>query len=453
MTQAKQTKRPRKIIRRQLFSLASPIFIETLLIMFTGATDVFMLSRYSDETVAAGGVVNQLLNLVFILYGITTLGTSVLCSQYLGAKQKKNVAQVIGISLLVNLIMGGIVSVGLWVFAAPSLKLMGLDDNLVGYGVSYMTLVGGFSFLQSLAMTLSAILRSHNKAYYPMFVTLLINVINVVGNYFLIFGNFGAPRLGITGAGISTVISRTVAVILLTYLLFYKVAPVPPLKYFKPFPWDKIKNLLLVGLPAAGEQVSYNLSQVVITYLSVMMGNAALTARTYAMSIVMFSYVFSLAIGNGAAIAIGHLVGAEKGNAAFSLEKYSIRLALWVTVFVSVLTALAGTDIFKLLSSNPEVIRLGAMVLYIDVVLEIGRAVNITSVDSLIAAGDVMYPFVTGIIVMWLVATLLSYVLGIWWGWGLNGIWLAMALDENIRAVIFERRWKSRKWMSKGFTR
>lgn len=94
----------------------------------------------------------------------------------------------------------------------------------------------------------------------------------------------------------------------------------PPLKYFKPFPWDKIKNLLLVGLPAAGEQVSYNLSQVVITYLSVMMGNAALTARTYAMSIVMFSYVFSLAIGNGAAIAIGHLVGAEKGNAAFHLK-------------------------------------------------------------------------------------------------------------------------------------
>ena len=96
---------------------------------------------------------------------------------------------------------------------------------------------------------------------------------------------------------------------------------------------------------------------------------------------------------------------------------------------------------------------MGAMVLYLDVILEIGRAVNITSVDSLIAAGDVMYPFVTGIIVMWGVATLLSYVLGIWWGWGLNGIWLAMALDENIRAVVFERRWKSRKWTTKAFTR
>ena len=446
-------KRPRKIIRRKLFNLTSPIFVETLLIMLTGAVDVFMLSRYSDETVAAGGVVNQLLNLVFILYGITTLGTSVLCSQYLGARQKKNVAQVIGVSLLANLLMGLLVSAGLFFFAKPSLQLMGLDDNLIGYGVSYMKIVGGFSFLQALSMTLSAILRSHNKAYYPMFVTLMINILNVIGNYLLIFGHFGAPRLGITGAGISTSASRLVAICLLAYLLFTRVTPFPALKLFKPFPWDKIKNLLTIGLPAAGEQVSYNLSQVLITYFSVMLGTAALTARTYAMNIVMFSYVFAMAIGQGAAISIGHLIGEDRDNAAFSVEKYSIKLAMLVSVCISVLTALVGTDIFKLLSSNPEVISIGATVLYIDVVLEIGRAVNITSVNPLNAAGDVMYPFITGVIVMWGVATLLSYVLGIWWGWGLNGIWLAMALDENIRAVVFERRWKSRKWENKSFTR
>ncbi len=194
MKKSNTAKKPRRIVRKKLFNLTSPIFVETLLIMLTGATDVFMLSRYSDATVAAGGVVNQLLNLVFILYGITTLGTSVLCSQYLGARQGKNVAQVIGVSLLVNLVMGVFVSAGLYFFAPQSLRLMGLDENLIGYGVSYMTLVGGFSFLQAIAMTLSAILRSHNKAYYPMFVTLLINIINVIGNYFLIFGNGGAPR-------------------------------------------------------------------------------------------------------------------------------------------------------------------------------------------------------------------------------------------------------------------
>lgn len=448
-----RTRKPRRAVRRQLFNLANPIFVETLLIMFMGATDVFMLSRYSDETVAAGGVVNQLLNLVFILYGITTLGTSVLCSQYLGARQKKNVAQVIGVSLLVNLLVGFVVSAGLFLAAAPSLRLMGLDETLVGYGVSYMKIVGGFSFLQALSMTVSAVLRSHDKAYYPMFVTLVINVLNVIGNYILIFGHFGAPRLGITGAGISTSFSRLVALGLLLYILFTKVAQVPPLKYFKPFPWDKIKNLLIVGLPAAGEQVSYNLSQVLITYFSVLLGTAALTARTYAMSIVMFSYVFSIALGHGAAICVGHLVGGEKGNAAFSLEKYAVRLAIVITIFISFFTALIGTDIFKFLTADPQIIALGAAVLYVDILLEIGRAVNIVAVDSLIAAGDVMYPFWTGVVVMWLVATLGAYVLGVWWGWSLVGIWLAMALDELIRAAVFERRWKSRRWESKAFTR
>ena len=184
-----------------------------------------------------------------------------------------------------------------------------------------------------------------------------------------------------------------------------------------------------------------------------MIGTAALTARTYAMNIVMFSYVFAIALGQGAAISIGHLIGADRDNAAFSVEKYSIKLSVIISVMISILTALAGTNIFKMLSANPDVIKIGAVVLYIDIVLEIGRAVNITSVNSLNAAGDVFYPFMTGVMVMWGVATLCAYILGVWWGWGLAGIWLAMALDENIRAVVFERRWKSRKWQSKAFTR
>lgn len=421
--------------------------------MLTGATDVFMLSRYADDAVAASGVVNQLVFLVCLVYMITTLGTSVLCAQYLGAKQKKNVSQVIGVSLLLNLIMGIIVSAGLYYFAPQLLHLMGLKEHLFDYALPYMGLVGGSSVFLAVIMTLGAILRSHNKAYYPMWVALIINIINVVGNYFLIFGHGGLPRLGIVGAGISTMTCRFVAVVLLAYILFTRVAAVPPLSYFKPFPWDKIKNLLIVGLPAAGENVSYDLSQVVITYFTVMLGAASLTARTYTMHIVMFSYVFAIAIGHGASITIGHLVGRARNQAAFSLEKYSIRWALSVSLAMSLLTAIFGRQIFGLLSSNAQVIRLGTLILWVDVVLEIGRAVNITSVNSLISSGDVLFPFWTGVIVMWGVATLLSYVLGIWLGWGLVGIWLAMTLDELIRAAVFERRWRSRKWQNKSFTR
>ena len=445
--------KPKKTLRRQLFQLTGPIFVETLLIMLLGAMDTFMLSSYSDDTVAAVGVVNQLLNLVFLVFGVSTVGTSVLCSQYLGASQHANVRQVIGVSLLFNTLIGVMTSALLYFRAESLLKMMDLSPELVNEGLAYMQIVGGFAFLQAIALTMSAVLRSHNKAYYPMRVTLLMNILNIIGNYALIFGKFGLPQMGVVGAAISTSSCRGVALGLLLYITFGKVVPHFSFSSVRPFPWDKLKNLLHIGLPAAGEQVSYSLSQVVITYFTVMLGTAALTARTYAMNIILFSYVFSVALGQGAAILVGHLVGGDRADAAFVLQKYCLRLSIMVSISVAVITAACSKLIFGMLTANPEVIYMGVMILCIDVVLEVGRAVNILSVNVLNAVGDVTYPFVTGLIVMWGVATALSYVFGISFGWGLAGMWVAFTLDENIRAIIFVRRWNSRKWEGKTFTR
>ena len=445
--------KPKKTLRRQLFQLTGPIFVETLLIMLLGAMDTFMLSSYSDDTVAAVGVVNQLLNLVFLVFGVSTVGTSVLCSQYLGASQHANVRQVIGVSLLFNTLIGVMTSALLYFRAESLLKMMDLSPELVNEGLAYMQIVGGFAFLQAIALTMSAVLRSHNKAYYPMRVTLLMNILNIIGNYALIFGKFGLPQMGVVGAAISTSSCRGVALVLLLYITFGKVVPHFSFSSVRPFPWDKLKNLLHIGLPAAGEQVSYSLSQVVITYFTVMLGTAALTARTYAMNIILFSYVFSVALGQGAAILVGHLVGGDRADAAFVLQKYCLRLSIMVSISVAVITAACSKLIFGMLTANPEIIYMGVMILCIDVVLEVGRAVNILSVNVLNAVGDVTYPFVTGVIVMWGVATALSYVFGISFGWGLAGMWVAFTLDENIRAIIFVRRWNSRKWEGKTFTR
>ena len=443
--------KPTKTLRGQLFRLTGPIFVETLLIMLLGAMDTFMLSHYSDDTVAAVGVVNQLLSLVFLVFGVSTVGTSVLCSQYLGASQQANVRQVIGVSLFFNTLIGVTTSAFLYFRAEALLKMMDLAPELIDEGLAYMQIVGGFAFLQAIALTMSAVLRSHNKAYYPMRVTLLMNVLNIIGNYALIFGKFGLPQMGVVGAAISTSSCRALA--LLLYITFGKVVPRFSFSCLRPFPWDKLKNLLHIGLPAAGEQVSYSLSQVVITYFTVMLGTAALTARTYAMNIILFSYVFSMALGQGAAILIGHLVGGERTDAAFILQKYCLRLSIVVSICVAVVTAACSKFIFGMLTSNPEIVYMGVMILCIDILLEVGRAVNILSVNVLNAVGDVTYPFITGLIVMWGVATALSYVFGISFGWGLAGMWVAFTLDENIRAIIFVRRWNSRKWVGKSFTR
>ena len=128
-----------------------------------------------------------------------------------------------------------------------------------------------------------------------MLVTVLVNIMNIVGNYSLIFGKFGMPALGAEGAAISTSVARGVSMIVLFIILFRKHIPSFPLAYFRPFPWIELKNLLKVGLPSAGENLSYSFSQVVITYLINMLGNNALATRTYSVNIIMFVYLFAIA--------------------------------------------------------------------------------------------------------------------------------------------------------------
>lgn len=440
-------------IRRRLFKLAAPIFIETLLIMMLGAVDVIMLSRHSDNSVAAVGVVNQIIVLTFLIFEVINLGTSVLCSQYLGAKMHKNVVQVVGVSLLMNLVVGVSVSLFLFGMNETILQWMGLTPELMKDGTDYMRIVGAFAFFQAISLTLSASLRSANKAIYPMMVTVVVNVLNIIGNYTLIFGEFGFSEMGVEGAAISTAFSRGVSMVILFVILFRKHIRKFPLAYFRPFPFKELKNLLKVGLPSAGEQLSYSSSQVVITYFINVLGTEALAARTYSVNIIMFSFLFCIAIAQGGAICIGHLIGEKRRHAAFLLGKYVMKKSVLITVCLSLITALMGPFIFGWLTTNEQIIRMGVTILAIDVILEIGRPINIFATNALRAAGDVNYPFYLGLVVMWSVAVGCGYLFGVHWGWGLAGMWVAFLLDENIRGIVFVRRWYGMKWVKKSFVK
>ena len=440
-------------IKEGLRKLVAPIFIETLLIMMLGAVDTVMLSQYSDEAVAAVGVVNQLVMFAFLIFEIINMGTSVLCSQYLGAKLPHKVVQVVGVSLLLNILIGLGVSAVLYFGAPWLLHMMGLRAELMTYGVNYMEIVGAFAFFQAISLTISASLKSADKAIYPMMVVVVVNVLNIIGNYTLIFGKFGMPALGVEGAAISTAFARGVSMVVLFVILFRKHISSFPLKYFRPFPWMELKNLLKIGVPSAGENMSYSLSQVVLTYFINLLGNEALAARMYVVNVVMFVYLFTIAMAQGGAISIGHLVGKKRIRGAYLLGKYVMRLSVLVSVTLSCVWALMGKTMFGWLTDNPEIIRMGVMVLYVDIILEIGKAINIYATNALRATGDVNYPFYVGVVMQWGVAVGCGYLFGIHWGWGLVGMWFAFLLDENIRGIIFVRRWNSMKWARKGFVK
>ena len=440
-------------IKVGLRKLVAPIFIETLLIMMLGAVDTVMLSQYSDEAVAAVGVVNQLVMFAFLIFEIINMGTSVLCSQYLGAKLPQKMVQVVGVSLLLNILIGMGVSAVLYFGAPWLLHMMGLRAELMTYGVNYMEIVGAFAFFQAISLTISASLKSADKAIYPMLVVVVVNVLNIIGNYTLIFGKFGMPALGVEGAAISTAFARGVSMVILFVILFRKHISRFPLKYFRPFPWIELKNLLKIGVPSAGENMSYSLSQVVLTYFINLLGNEALAARMYVVNVVMFVYLFTIAMAQGGAISIGHLVGKKRIRGAYLLGKYVMRLSVLVSVTLSCIWALMGKTMFGWLTDNPEIIRMGVMVLYVDIILEIGKAINIYATNALRATGDVNYPFYVGVVMQWGVAVGCGYLFGLHWGWGLVGMWFAFLLDENIRGVIFVRRWNSMKWAKKGFVK
>ncbi|WP_042349589.1 MATE family efflux transporter [Bacillus massiliigorillae] len=434
-----------------LFALTWPLFIEFFLHMLMGNADTLMLSLYSDNSVAAVGVSNQILSLVIVMFGFIATGTAILVAQNLGAKNTLAAAEISVISIVTNLAFGLILSVAVFFSSRSLLHLMDLPNELMGEADSYLSLVGGFSFVQALIMTAGAILRSYGFTKDAMFVTIGMNLLNIIGNYLFIFGPFGIPVLGVEGVAISTTVSRIIGLVIIMVLLIKRVPQ--KLEFFKvlKMPYIHLKNLLAIGIPSAGEQLSYNGSQMVITYFITMLGTEALTTRVYASNLMMFIYLFAIAIAQGTQILIGHDMGARRFDDAYKRCLRSLRLGILASLLCALVFATFSKPLLSIFTNNSEILIAGSMLLWLTVILEPGRAFNIVIINSLKATGDVKYPVIIGILSMWGVSVTLSYFLGIHLGWGLIGIWIAFAVDEWLRGILMLRRWQSKAWMKKSF--
>ena len=438
--------RSRDGLRGKLLRLTGPIFLETFLILLLGVVDTLMLSHYSDNAVAAVGVVNQLLNMVFLLFNVTAVGTSVMCALYFGAKDSKSFTQVVGVSLLFNAIVGIIISLLLTFGGRQMLVWMDIRPDLMPMAVSYMKIVGGFGFLQAIIFTISAVLRAANKPNYSMQVAVLINLFNIVGNYSLIYGHFGFPEMGVEGAALSTTLSRVLGMTLLFIVLFKRLVRRFPLAYFRPFPFDKLKSVLKVGMPSAAEQISYDAAQVCVVYFINMLGNEVLAARVYIMNIVIIGYIFSLSMASATSICTGNLVGSGKKQAAYVLSWYAWKRSLMITFIASVGVYLCGRFLLGCFTENESIIRIAMTALLIDIFLEHGRATVLMFLFCLRSVGDVIVPVLIEIVCMWVFAVTCGYLFGIAMGLGLAGIWIGLALDESSRGVVLAFRWRTQKW-------
>lgn len=411
-----------------------------------GNADTLMLSQYSDHSVAAVGLTNQLLSIVIVMFGFVATGASVVIAQAIGARLERTAAEVAVVAILGNLLFGVLLSAALLVFGDVFLTWMNTPPELMAEASSYLMIVGGFSFIQSVIMTIGAAIRSYGFTKDAMYVTIGMNILNVFGNYLFIFGAFGFPVLGVEGVAISTSVSRFLGLLVILYLLFKRsTIPLPFSSSFKLFPLH-IKGVLKIGLPSAGEHLSYSGSQMLITFFITLLGTTALTTKVYTFNIMMFIFLFAVAIGQGTQILIGHLIGAKSYDSAYKMCLKSQTYAMIISFLMAGIASLFAKPLLSIFTDNPEIIKEGTILLYLTLLLEPGRSFNLVIISSLRAAGDVKFPVIMGVISMWGVSVPLAYLLGITFDLGLIGIWLAFTADEWLRGLLMLSRWRKRKW-------
>lgn len=449
MSETSLKKQSDKVVNRSVFSLAWPIFFQSLLGVSLGYADTVMLSNYSDTAVGAVGNANSVLGFLALAFTVISSATGIMVSQYLGAEKKEEMNRIYTVALSFNLVLSIIISLIVFLFSRPLLIAMQVPDGMLNDADMYMKIVGGTIFTQAVINAFSQIFDSNGKTIFGMIIAFGMNVLNIIGNYLFLYGPLRDLGFGISGAAVSTCISRVLAVAAAIIYFALVIKGSFGIKYLKPFPRSILKNLLRLGIPTAGENISYNFSQLIITALVNTMGIVAINTKIYANMLSVFTYMIAFSAAMATQIIVGHSVGAGDYDFAYKRLLRTLRFGLIVSISAAIINWIASPLTFSMFSDDPKVIELGSVILFISVILEFGRTTNIVVINSMKAAGDVKFPTMLAIFSMWGISVLLAYILGVVLEMGLVGVWIGMAADEIFRGVVVLIRWIRGSWRGK----
>ncbi|MDI5831625.1 MATE family efflux transporter [Shewanella xiamenensis] len=436
--------------RMGIVALTWPIFIETLLQSLLGISDIFMLSHYSDNAVAAVGLTTQLMFFMMVMSMMVSTGASILISQNNGAGRTQQATDIGVASVALSLGLAVVMGAAMFFGAHGIIGLFALEPKVAGYGYDYLLICGSLSIGLVMNIAFAAILRSYGFTRSAMLVTLSTGLMNVLGNYIALYSPFGLPVYGVTGVAISTVTSQMIGALIMLAVIRSKRISLP-MQRLKLLPRSTYWSVMRIGLLNAGEMLSYNVAQMTIIYFISQMGTLSLTAYTYGLNISRFIYCFSVALGQAAQIQTGYYVGKQWfDEITLRVQKYClvgfiVSLAIVLTFYWQRFTIVGW------LSENPEVIELTALLLLGSIALETGRVFNLVIISALKGAGDVAFPVRVGLFSMWGIGVLLAWFFGLHLGYGVLAAWLAVAADEWVRGLIMVHRWRSGRWQR--FTR
>lgn len=438
-------------LRMNIFHIVWPVFIEVLLGSLFGMVDMMMVGRISEhaaQAVSAVGMTNQPVFLGLSFVQALNVGGTAIIARYYGAKKYKNISLVLKHVMLLAM-LGFVlpISVLMIVLAPYILTFLGADSSVIEVGSGYFRVIMlGFIF-QSFSFTMTAALRGIGETKIPMRNNLIANSLNVLGNAVLIYGLFGFPVLGVTGAAISTALSNVIAMSLnLRYVLSKKSVLYLDFKEKFEFRFEMMKDLIRIGLPTALEQLALRVG--IISFLNIVsgLGTNVYAAHQISLNILNLTYSPAQAFGITASTLMGQSLGAKNEQLARMYTRMCQRIGFVIAIGMSLFIFFGSQTLAEFYSTEPEIIQNTMITLTIVAFIQPFQSHQLITSGALRGAGDTVWPLIAIFVGSIVIRVSLGYVFVNIIGLGLAGAWYAVFIDQFIRWLIILFRFKSGKW-------
>ena len=432
-----------------LKKLIIPLIIEQALAVTVGMVDTIMVSSVGEAAVSGISLVDMINILLINIFAALATGGAVVSSQFIGAQDRDRAKQSASQLLFVTLVVSLLFAIAALAFKRPILNLVfgRIEADVMGNALTYLFYSAlSYPFL-ALYNACAALFRSMGNSRISMLTSLLMNGINIVGNAILIFGF----NMGVAGAAIATLFSRIVAAIVMLVL----IARSSNLIYvefktkFRP-DWAMIKKILYIGVPNSFENSFFQLGKILVLSIVTMFGTMQITANAVANNLASFGCIPGQAMGLSLITIVGQCVGARDTKQAVYYTKRVLKYSHAAVLITNLFVIVSLPWILQLYSLSAETAQYATIIILIHNTCSIiFWPESFELPNALRAANDVRYTMWIAIISMLLFRIAFSYILGLGFGMGVIGVWIAMILDWIFRDIFFIGRFARGKWKQK----
>lgn len=432
---------------KDLRNMIVPLFFEQLLVMLVGIMDTFIVSYAGEAAVSGVSLVNSFNTIFIYLFTALASGGAVVIAQYIGSQDKKNSILSSSQLLMFSCIFSCILSVVVLLFQRPILSgLFGrVDKEVMDACMTYLR-ISAYSYpFIAMYNAGASLYRSMAKTKTTMNISLISNLINIIGNYIGVF----VLHAGVAGVAVPSLLARAFSAIAITILCFNRQL----VTYYSKediFTWNgaMLKRILKIAVPNGIENGIFQFVKVALSSVVALFGTYQIAANGIAQSIWSLAALMCVALGPVYITVIGQCMGKKDTAQAKYYFKKLNRLSLVLSVIWNMLIFFITPGWMKFYQVSEETIQ---MVIYLVAIHNFFNAFiypfSGPLSNGLRATGDVKFTMVVSIASTVLGRFIFSLLFAIYFNLGVIGIALAMCLDWSVRAVIFYLRYRSDKWM------